>query len=122
MSLDYSISSESSTESIVDSNTETYEIGPRPSIPVQSQSQPHNRADDTEDDIDENVVETKKGRGKNKVYDMIPGQITLKEAIEFVQTYDSTKWTRAYTRKTQEGEKHFYTCQKGCPISGLPRF
>lgn len=109
MSLDqsfYSESSDDSTSSSEESKTETYEIEPRQVRPGPSTS--------GDDNGDDGVENGKKSRGKNKVYDMVVDQLTLNEAIDFVKTFDSTKWTRADTRKTQEGEKRFYTCQKGC--------
>ncbi|RNA41944.1 hypothetical protein BpHYR1_047420 [Brachionus plicatilis] len=45
---------------------------------------------------------------------MVEG-LQLTEATQYITQLDSVKWTRADTRKIQEGEKRFYTCLKGCP-------
>ena len=88
--------------------TETYEIELRQTNPTTSNSSPAH-TDTYEDCI------TKKGRGKNKIYDPIIEKINLNEALDYIKNYDSVKWTRADTRKTNEGKKRFYICHKSCP-------
>lgn len=113
MSLDdtfSSVSSEESDSSSDDSTTETYEIEPRAAaIPTAIPTQPS-----TSNESSQDAVVTKK-RGRNKVYELTTECQSIKDAIDFVKSLDSVKWTRSDTRKTQEGEKRFYTCIKGCP-------
>ncbi|RMZ94100.1 hypothetical protein BpHYR1_023429 [Brachionus plicatilis] len=51
---------------------------------------------------------------QNKEYDLHETYESLDLAIDAVNNF-SEKWTRGCTRKTQEGEKRFYTCRKQCP-------
>ncbi|RNA19368.1 hypothetical protein BpHYR1_053818 [Brachionus plicatilis] len=47
---------------------------------------------------------------KNRDYQLMVEGLQLTEATQYITQLDSVKWTRANTRKTQEGEKRFYTC------------
>ncbi|RMZ98268.1 hypothetical protein BpHYR1_044982, partial [Brachionus plicatilis] len=81
------------------SSEETYEVAPRQTRPI-SPSECNKAAF---------VLQTvKNSRGKNRDYQLMVEGLQLTEATQYITQLDSEKWTRADTRKTQEGEKRFY--------------
>ncbi|RNA29350.1 hypothetical protein BpHYR1_032047 [Brachionus plicatilis] len=62
-------------------------------------------SEDTEPSSEETYKTVKNSRGKNRDYQLMVEGFQLMEATQYITQLDSLKWTRADTRKTQEGEK-----------------